>query len=108
MLSRALDGAASSVTVSVVTVFMAVLLGAVLGTLSGFLRGWFDQVAMTMNDVLLTFPGLLFALAIMATFGPSRWGVIFALALAFLPSVVRVVRGTVLSLRKRNTSTPRA
>lgn len=101
VLSRALAGAASSVTVSVVTVLIAVLLGAVLGTLSGFLRGWFDQVAMTFNDVLLAFPGLLFALAIMATFGPSRWGVIFALALAFLPSVVRVVRGTVLSLREK-------
>lgn len=101
VLSRLLAGAATSVSVSVVTVLLAVAVGAVLGTLTGYARGWFDTVFMAFNDVLLAFPGLLFALAIIATFGPSRWGVVMALALAFLPSVVRVVRGSVLSIREK-------
>jgi len=101
VLSRLLAGAATSVLVAATTVALAVAAGALLGTLTGAMRGWFDQVFMSLNDVLLAFPGLLFALAIIATFGPSRWGVIAALALAFLPSVVRVVRGAVLSLREK-------
>jgi peptide/nickel transport system permease protein len=99
--SRLLAGAATSVLVAATTVAIAIVAGALLGTLTGYVRGWFDKVFMSFNDVLLAFPGLLFALAIIATFGPSRWGVIVALALAFLPSVVRVVRGTVLSLREK-------
>ena len=56
---------------------------------------------MAFNDTLLAFPGLLLALAVMVIVGANQWGIVLALSLAYAPSVVRVVRGTVLSLRER-------
>jgi peptide/nickel transport system permease protein len=69
--------------------------------LTGFMRGWLDRVLMAVNDALLAFPGILLALALMAIIGPNKYGIILALGLAYTPSVVRIVRGTVLSLRER-------
>jgi len=58
-------------------------------------------VLMAVNDALLAFPGILLALAVMVILGASRFGLVVALTLAYAPSVVRVVRGTVLSLREK-------
>jgi peptide/nickel transport system permease protein len=56
---------------------------------------------MAFNDALLAFPGILLALGLLAVFGANKYGIIVALGLAYAPSVARVVRGTVLSLRER-------
>ena len=101
VLSRAMAGAATSSLIAVFTVLIAVLLGAVTGVLAGFVRGWVDRVLMTVNDALLAFPGILLAMGMIVVLGASRWGVVAALGLAYAPSVARVVRGTVLSLRER-------
>jgi peptide/nickel transport system permease protein len=79
----------------------AVVIGTIVGVLAGFVRGWTDRVLMAVNDALLAFPGILLALAVMVIVGASRFGLILALTLAYAPSVVRVVRGTVLSLREK-------
>jgi peptide/nickel transport system permease protein len=94
-------GAGTSVAVAVLTVVLAVLMGTFVGLLAGFLRGWTDRIAMAINDALLAFPGILLALAIMVVLGASKYGIVLALALAYAPSVVRIVRGTVLSVRER-------
>jgi peptide/nickel transport system permease protein len=94
-------GAEASVTVAVLTVLFAVIAGALLGTVTGFLRGWTDRIIMAVNDALLAFPGILLALGLMVVVGASKYGIILALGLAYTPSVVRVVRGTVLSIRER-------
>ncbi len=101
VLSRAMAGAASSGFIALFTVLGAVLLGTVVGVLAGFVRGWTDRVLMAVNDALLAFPGILLALAVMVIIGASRIGLVLALTLAYAPSVVRVVRGTVLSLREK-------
>jgi len=75
--------------------------GVLVGATSGFLRGWFDRFLMMINDALLAFPGILMALGLLAVFGANKNGIILALALAYMSSVIRVVRGTVLSLRER-------
>ncbi|MCX8995905.1 ABC transporter permease [Rhizobiaceae bacterium BDR2-2] len=100
-LSRLMKGAATSVRISVLTVILAIASGTVLGVVSGFLRGWVDRVIMAVNDVLLAFPGLLFALGLLAVLGASESGIILSLGLIYMSSVVRVVRGTVLGLRAR-------
>lgn len=101
VLSRVLSGATVSVTISFFTVVFAVLFGALIGASSGFFGGWYERAVMALMDALLAFPSLIMALGVMAVFGPSRYGVVLALSLAYLPSVVRVVRSSVLSLREK-------
>lgn len=101
VLSRLMAGAATSVGISLLSVGCAVVLGSLAGMLAGYLRGHADRVLMAVNDALLAFPGILLALALLAVFGANRYGIIAALAVAYTPSVTRIVRGTVLSLRER-------
>jgi peptide/nickel transport system permease protein len=101
VLSRLLDGAATSMLVALVTVACAVVVGTLVGLVAGYTRGWTDRILMALNDALLAFPGILLALGIMVIVGANKWGIVLALGLAYAPSVVRVVRGTVLSVRER-------
>lgn len=101
LLSRVIEGATVSVTVSFLTVAFAIAIGVVLGAFCGYLRGWFDRIVMMFIEALMAFPGILLALALMVVIGPNPYGVVLALGLAYLPSVVRLVRGTVLSLREK-------
>lgn len=101
MLSRLMYGARTSIWIAFATVVFAIVFGTILGILAGFLRGWTDRLLMMVNDALLAFPGLLLALGFMAVFGASRNGIIVALGIAYMPVAVRVVRGTVLSIRER-------
>lgn len=101
VLSRLMVGAYTSITVALFTVAVALFLGAVIGLASGFLRGWTDRILMSLNDALLAFPGILLALGLLAVIGPSKWGIVLALGVAYAPMVARVVRGSVLSIRER-------
>ncbi|EBA07999.1 ABC transporter permease [Sagittula stellata] len=101
VMSRLMVGAMTSVTISFLTVGLALLMGTTIGLLSGYTRGWLDRGIMTVNDALLAFPGMLLALGLLAVFGANKYGIIFALGFSYTPSVARVVRGTVLSLRER-------
>ena len=101
VLSRILAGASTSVWISFVVVVCTIAFGSAVGVATGYLRGWADHLAMILNDTLLAFPGILLALGLMAVIGPGSGGITFALTIAYVPSVVRVVRGVVLSLRER-------
>ncbi|MCA0921419.1 ABC transporter permease [Pseudooceanicola nanhaiensis] len=101
LLSRILAGASVSMLVCFMTVVLAVSCGVVLGAVSGYAGGTVDRLTMMVIEALSAFPGLLLALALMVVLGPSKWGVILALGLAYLPSVTRLVRGTVLSVREK-------
>lgn len=101
VLSRIMAGAATSVMVAAITVLLATGLGVLIGAVAGFLRGLIDRLLMALNDTLLAFPGILLALGLMVVVGANRWGIVLALGLAYAPSVARVVRGTVLSLREK-------
>ena len=93
--------AATSVWISLLTVAAAVTGGTIIGLLTGYLRGWMDRILMAFNDALLAFPGILLALGLLAVIGANKYGIILALGLAYTPSVARVVRGAVLSLREQ-------
>jgi peptide/nickel transport system permease protein len=101
VVSRLMAGAATSAMVAFITVTIATILGIIGGVVAGFVRGWTDRVLMTFNDTLLAFPGILLAMGVMTVVGASKWGIVLALGLAYAPTVVRVVRGTVLSLREK-------
>ncbi|AVS82097.1 peptide ABC transporter permease [Paracidovorax avenae] len=101
ILSRLMAGAGTSLVVAALTVALALVLGVVIGLVAGYFRGWLDRVLMVFNDALLAFPGILLALGVMVIVGANQWGIIVALGLAYAPTAVRVVRGSVLSLREK-------
>jgi len=99
--SRAMLGARISLLIAIQTVAISIVVGTALGLVVGFLRGWTERVIMTFSDALLAFPGILLALALVAVMGSSRHSIVIALAIAYLPATVRVVRGSVISIRER-------
>lgn len=101
VLSRVMAGARISVGIALATVALAVSAGTVIGVAAGFVRGPLDRILMIFNDALLAFPGVLLALGVIAVFGAGVGSIIAALSIAYLPPVVRVVRGAVLSIRER-------
>jgi peptide/nickel transport system permease protein len=94
-------GARISVLIALGAVALAIAAGTTLGLLAGYLRGWTDRVLMMVTDAVLAFPSILLALALIAVLGSSDSSIVFALATGYTPSVVRVVRSAVLSIRER-------
>jgi peptide/nickel transport system permease protein len=101
VLSRAMLGARISVLIALGAVTLAITAGTTLGLLAGYLRGWTDRLLMMITDAVLAFPSILLALALIAVLGSSDSSIVFALATGYTPSVVRVVRSAVLSIRER-------
>ena len=101
LFSRIMSGAWTSLSVAFMTVCFSTVLGTLIGLFSGFYRGWFDRIVMLLNDVLLAFPGILLALGLSVVMGAGKLGIVLALGIAYTPKIVRIVRGTVLSLSQR-------
>lgn len=97
MRSRMLYGARVSLLIGFASVTMAVLIGAVLGALAGYARGATDTVVMRLMDVMLAFPSVLLALAIVVILGPGLLNVMLAVGIIAIPTYARIVRGAVLS-----------
>ncbi len=100
VLARLLFGARLSVAVAVVGVGVAAFSGCILGLISGYFRGRADEVLMRLVDVVMAFPYLLLALAIVAVLGPGLRNATFAIAIVNIPFFARTVRGQVLSLQR--------
>jgi len=99
LLSRIVYGARVSITLGVIVVLLTMIVGTGLGLLAGYFGGWFDAFVSRIVDVLLAFPFLIFALAIMAATGPSLTALVLALAFKGWVDFYRVVRGDVLAAR---------
>lgn len=102
LLSRLIWGARSSVVVGLAATLSAALVGAVLGIAAGWLGRLTDAVLMRGVDVLMAFPYLLLALAIVAALGPGLLNAMLAIAVANVPFFARAVRAAVLDLRHRD------
>jgi len=100
VLSRLLAGGLVSVGIAALTSLLATSVGALIGAASGYLGGWLDRAVMAVMDALLAFPALIMALALVAIFSAGPLTPVLALSAAYLPSVVRVVRASVLVLRR--------
>jgi peptide/nickel transport system permease protein len=99
--SRALHGARLSLTVGLISVSIAVALGTPVGLLSGYYGGRVDGFVMRVVDVLLAFPGILLALAIVSVLSPGLNNVMIAVGLSAVPNYARLVRASVLSAREQ-------
>jgi peptide/nickel transport system permease protein len=98
--SRVLHGARISLTVGLIAVSIAVTVGAPLGLVSGYYGGRLDALIMRLMDVLLAFPGILLALAIVSVLTPGLTNVMIAVGLSAVPGYARLVRASVLSARE--------
>ncbi len=101
VFSRVVYGARISLGVGVAVQTSALTIGVALGLLSGFYGGWVDNLIMRLAEIIFAFPGLLFAIAIMAVIGPSLYNVFIALGLVSWTSLARVVRGAVLAVKEQ-------
>ncbi|MDR7520891.1 MAG: ABC transporter permease [Armatimonadota bacterium] len=99
VFSRIVYGARVSLGVGVAVQASALAIGVTLGMVAGFYGGVTDQVIMRAAEVIFAFPGLLFAIAVMAVLGPSLSNVFVALGLVSWTGLARVVRGQVLAIK---------
>ena len=101
LLSRLIFGSRQTLFVGVVATLIGLAAGVVLGVLSGAAGGWLDTVLMRLVDVLLSMPGLLLAITLVAlTSRSSQWTVIGAVAIVNVPIFARLLRGSMLAQRE--------
>ena len=98
--SRLLYGARLSLMIGFTTVIFAIVIGTILGALSGYFGGWTDNVIMRFMDVLLAFPSLLLAIAIVTVLGPGLQNALLAIGIVSIPAYARVMRASVLTIRE--------
>jgi peptide/nickel transport system permease protein len=101
IFSRVLWAGQTSLPIGLVSVAIGVLFGVSVGLLAGYYGGWLDAVCMRIVDLLLAFPGILLALAIIAILGGSLSNLMIAVGISAIPDYVRITRGTVLSVKER-------
>ncbi len=100
LFSRMVYGSRITLQIGTISVVLAVVLGVLVGIVAGFYGGWVDGVLMRFTDIMLSFPGLILALAIVSVLGPGLNNAMIAVGLLSFPGFARVVRGSVLSVRE--------
>jgi peptide/nickel transport system permease protein len=100
--SRVLYGARYSLLIGVVSVTVGLSFGLVLGAIAGFFGGIVDSVIMRLMDIMLSIPGLLLAIGIVAMLGPGIWQIMIAVGVVNIPVFARLLRGAVLAQREND------
>lgn len=96
ILSRLIHGARYSLLIALAVVVLSLLVGVAIGTIAGYCGGIVDLVIVRVMDVLMAMPGLLLAIIVVAILGPGMINAVFAIAVVFLPHIVRIARAAVL------------
>ncbi len=99
VLSRVIHGARISLQIGLVTIGIALVLGTIVGLLAGFYGGVLDGALMAVMEVLLAFPQILLAMAILAMLGPSLTNAMIAVGISAVPVYARTARGMTMSVR---------
>lgn len=100
MLSRIIHGSRISLYVGIGSVVLGSFSGAFLGLVSGYFGGKFDSLMLRLMDIMMAFPSLVLALAIVATLGPSATNAMLAIAVTLIPREVRVIRSAALGIKQ--------
>jgi len=101
VFSRVIFGTRVSLTVGFGAVAFAIIVGTILGSVAGYAGGWVDNIIMRLMDVLLAFPSLLLAIAIVSVIGRGLQNALLAIAIVSIPVYARVVRASVLSVKEK-------
>jgi ABC-type dipeptide/oligopeptide/nickel transport system permease subunit len=99
-LSRILFGARLSLEIGFTTTGLAIIIGTLLGAVAGYAGGWTDTIIMRFMDILLAFPSLLLAIAIVAVLGPGLVNALIAIAIVNIPVYARLFRASVLAVKE--------
>ena len=102
LFSRLLFGTRVAFAVAIVATSIGLIGGVILGLLAGYFSGPVDSIIMRLVDILLAFPGLLLALAIITILGPGLTNAMIAIGVGGIPEYARLMRGEVLSLLNRD------
>lgn len=102
ILSRVIFGARKSLQVGVMSVTMAIVVGTWIGATSGYLGGWVDSLVMRIMDIMLAFPALLLAIAIVTILGPGLLNMLYAIGIVSIPVYARIARASVLSVKMQD------
>jgi peptide/nickel transport system permease protein len=100
IFSRVLYGGRLSIQVGLVSVALASITGTAIGLVAGYYGRWIDALLMRIIDVMLSFPSILLALAIVAVLGRSLSNVMLAIGIATIPVYARIARGSTLSVKE--------
>lgn len=101
IFSRLIWGGRISLLVGFLAVLCAMSVGTLIGLLTGFYGGKLDAIVMRLIEILMAFPAILLAIAIVAALGPGLEHAMLAVAIVGIPYYARIVRGSVMSLRER-------
>jgi len=99
ILSRIIWGTRISLSVGFLSVSLGAVVGVAMGIVAGFYGKWVDSAIMRICDLLLAFPGILLAIAVIAILGPGITNVIYAVAVFSVPVFARLARGSTLQLK---------
>lgn len=100
LFTRVWHGGRISLRVGLIAVGIAVFFGVIIGLIAGYFGGWIDTIAVWLVDILLAFPGILLAIAIVAALGPSLTNALIAISITQIPIYIRITRSAVLSVRE--------
>jgi peptide/nickel transport system permease protein len=100
ILSRIIWGTRIALIVGLSSAIVALVIGVPIGLISGFLAGTFDRIVTLIMDSLYSFPGLILAIAIAAVLGPGIGNIIVAIAVLYVPTYYRIVRGQTLAVKQ--------
>ncbi|MBK3495818.1 ABC transporter permease [Viridibacillus sp. YIM B01967] len=100
IFSRIVHGARISLMVGFVSVIGSVVVGSVLGILAGYYGRWIDTIISRIFDIMLAFPSMLLAIAVVSVLGPSLQNALIAIAIINVPNFGRLIRSKVLSIKQ--------
>jgi ABC-type dipeptide/oligopeptide/nickel transport system permease subunit len=100
LFSRVVYGSRLSLQVGLVTMSFAIIIGLLIGALAGYVGGWLDNLLMRTMDVLMAFPSLLLAIAIVSVLGIGLINALLAIGIVSIPRFARLIRSTVLQVRE--------
>jgi peptide/nickel transport system permease protein len=103
VLSRVMHGGQEVLVISVLATLLGMVLGILIGVVAAYAGGWWDEVIMRLNDVLLAFPQILLALVVLTALqNPSAWVIVVLVGASHAPRVARVARGVALGIVSRD------
>ncbi|MBU0703732.1 MAG: ABC transporter permease [Chloroflexi bacterium] len=102
LFSRIIYGSRYSLYIGFASVGFAIVIGSTLGATASYVGGWVDNVVMRVMDVLLAFPSLLLAIAIVTVLGPGLVNALLAIGIVSIPHYARVMRASVISVKERD------
>jgi ABC-type dipeptide/oligopeptide/nickel transport system permease subunit len=100
LFSRVVYGARFSLLIGVVSVAVGLSIGLVIGAIAGYAGGWVDSVLMRLMDIMLSIPGLLLAIGIVAALGPGLIQLMVAFGVTQIPIFARLIRGSILAVKE--------